>query len=82
MSNGKTAVTIALALGLSYVPPSVYADHHEGSGAGQVTSEAKDAATEMKDGGQEAATDTAEKAAGQMEDKAAEAAKKRSEGSH
>ena len=89
MRSRKTALAIGLALGLSYVPPAVYADHHEGSGIGHTASETKDAAgaaMEVKEEAKETATDTASEtaseAAGKMEDKAGEAAKKMSEGSH
>lgn len=54
MQKRKTITAIALALGLTYMPAALYADHHEGSGMegsgmGHADREAKEAAKSMKD---------------------------------
>ena len=67
MQKRKTVTAIALALGLTYMPPALYADHHEGSGMRHAAHEAKTAA-------KEAAKDMKDQATAGTEAKAEEAA--------
>jgi len=91
MQKRKTVTAIALALGLAYMPPALYADHHEGSGMGQTAHEAKEAAKDMKDTAVAGAEAKAEESADTMKDAmpegsatgmAEKTSKKVSEGSH
>ena len=66
MQKRKTVTAIALALGLTYMPPVLYADHHEGSGMGHAAHEAKEAAKDMKDAATAGTEAKAEEAADTM----------------
>ena len=77
MQKRKTVTAIALALGLTYMPPVLYADHHEGSGmegsgmghAAHGTKEAaKEAVKDMKDAATAGTEAKAEEAADTMKD--------------
>ncbi len=91
MQKRKTVTALALALGLTYMPPALYADHHEGSGMGHAAYETKEAAKDMKAEATAGAEAKAEEAADTMKaampegrggGMAKEAAETASEGSH
>ncbi len=71
MQKRKTITAIALALGLTYMPPALYADHHEGSGMegsgmGHAAHEAKEAAKGINDEAKAGTEAKAEEAADTM----------------
>ncbi len=68
MQKRKAANTIALALGLTYMPPALYADHHEGADMGHAAHETKEAAKDMKDEATAGTEVKAEEAADTLKD--------------